>query len=30
MNPLEKDYSDYQNLLSSGLKTEEAPSKMKL
>ena len=30
MNPLEKDYSDYQNLLSSGLKTEEALSKMKL
>ena len=30
MNPLEKDYSDYQNLLSCGLKTEEAPSKMKL
>ena len=30
MNPLEKDYSDYQKLLSSGLKTEEALSKMKL
>ena len=30
MNPLEKDYSDYQTLLSSGLKTEEALSKMKL
>ena len=30
MNPLEKDYSDYQNLLDSGLKTEEALSKMKL
>ena len=30
LNPLEKDYSDYQNLLSSGLKTEEALSKMKL
>ena len=30
VNPLEKDYSDYQNLLSSGLKTEEALSKMKL
>ena len=30
VNPLEKDYSDYQNLLSSGLKTEEAQSKMKL
>ena len=29
MNPLEKDYSDYQNLLSSGLKTEEALSKKK-
>ena len=29
-NPLEKDYSDYQTLLSSGLKTEEALSKMKL
>ena len=30
MNPLEKDYSDYQTLLGSGLKTEEALSKMKL
>ena len=30
MNPLEKDYSDYQELLSSGLKTEEALSKMRL
>ena len=30
MNPLEKDYSDYQKVLSSGLKTEEALSKMKL
>ena len=30
VNPLEKDYSDYQNLLSSGLKTEEALSKIKL
>ena len=30
VNPLEKDYSEYQNLLSSGLKTEEALSKMKL
>ena len=30
VNPLEKDYSDYQNLLSSGLKTEEALSKTKL
>ena len=30
VNPLEKDYSDYQNLLSSGLKAEEALSKMKL
>ena len=29
VNPLEKDYSDYQNLLSSGLKIEEALSKMK-
>ena len=28
--PLEKDYSDYQKLLSCGLKTEEALSKMKL
>ena len=28
VNPLEKDYSDYQKLLSSGLKTEEALSKM--
>ena len=30
VNPLEKGYSDYQNLLSSGLKSEEALSKMKL
>ena len=30
VNPLEKDYSDYQELLSSGLKTEQALSKMKL
>ena len=30
MNPLENDYLDYQTLLSSGLKTEEALSKMKL
>ena len=30
LNPQEKDYSDYQNLLGSGLKTEEALSKMKL
>ena len=30
MKPLEKDYSDYQKVLSSGLKTEEALSKMKL
>ena len=30
VDPLEKDWSDYQNLLSSGLKTEEALSKMKL
>ena len=29
VNPLEKDYSDFQKLLSSGLKTEEALSKMK-
>ena len=29
VNPLEKDYSDYQNSLDSGLKTEEALSKMK-
>ena len=28
-NPLEKDYSGYQTLLSSGLKTEEALSKLK-
>ena len=27
---LEKDYSDYQKLISGGLKTEEALSKMKL
>ena len=30
VNTLEKDYSGYQNLLGSGLKTEEALSKMKL
>ena len=30
MSTLEKDYSDYQTLLSRGLKTEEALSKMKL
>ena len=30
VNPLEKDYSDYHSLLGSGLKTEEALSKMKL
>ena len=30
VNPVGKDYSDYQNLLSSGLKTEKALSKMKL
>ena len=30
VNPLEKDYSDYQNLLSSGLKTDEALSEIKL
>ena len=30
MNPLEKDYSVYQKLLSCGLKTEEALSKTKL
>ena len=30
VNPLQKDYSDYQKLLSSGLKTEEALSKIKL
>ena len=29
VNPLEKDYSDYQKILSSGLKTEEALPKMK-
>ena len=29
VNPLEEDYSDYQNLLSGGLKTEEALSKKK-
>ena len=29
VNPLEKDYSDYQKILSSRLKTEEALSKMK-
>ena len=30
VNPLEKDYSDYQKSLSSGLKSDEALSKMKL
>ena len=30
VNPLEKDYTDYQKLLSCGLKIEEALSKMKL
>ena len=30
VNPLEKNHSDYQKLLSCGLKTEEALSKMKL
>ena len=30
VNLLEKDHSDYQNLLSCGLKTEEALSKMKI
>ena len=30
LNPLEKDYSDYQKLLSCGLKTEEELSKIKL
>ena len=30
VNPLEKDYSDYQKLFSCGLKTEEALSKRKL
>ena len=30
VNPLEKDNSDYQKLLSCGLKTEEALSKRKL
>ena len=30
VNPLEKDYSDYQKLLSCGLETEEALSKLKL
>ena len=30
VNTLEKDYSDYQKLLSCGLKTEEALSKMEL
>ena len=30
MNPLEKDFSEYQKLLSTGLKTEQALSKMKL
>ena len=30
VNPLQKDHSDYQKLISCGLKTEEAPSKMKL
>ena len=30
VSPLEKDHSDYQKLLSCGLKTEEALSKVKL
>ena len=30
VNPLEKDFSEYQKLLSCGLKTEETLSKMKL
>ena len=30
VNPLEKDYSDYQKLTFCGFKTEEALSKMKL
>ena len=30
VNPLEKDYSDYQKLLSCGLKTEETLSNMKV
>ena len=30
VNPLEKDYSDYQKLLSRGLKTEKILSKMKI
>ena len=30
VKPLDKDYSDYQKLLSCGLKTEETLSKMKL
>ena len=30
VNPLEKDYSDYQKLLSCGFNTEEALSRMKL
>ena len=30
VNPLEKDYSNHQKLLSCGLKTEKALSKMKL
>ena len=30
VNPLEKDFLDYQKLLSCGLKTEEVLSKMKL
>ena len=30
VNPLEKDYSDYQKLISCGLKTEEGVSEMKI
>ena len=30
VNPLEMDHSDYQNILSCGLTTDEALSKMKL
>ena len=30
MNPLEKDYSDCETILSSGMETEDARSKIKL
>ena len=29
-NPLEKDYNDFQNLVNSGLKTEQAVAKLRM